>query len=735
MTAPATSIDASSAARVDVSGRARGRTSMPNCFDRLFSPASIAIVGASATAGSISGQPLLHLMACGYRGRLYPVNPNHEAIHGVKCFPSVESLPEAPDLAVIVVAAHRVAAVVASCGTHGIPFALVISSGFAETDEAGKRAQRELVDVAGQHGIRVIGPNCQGMMNVTEDLAAGFGAPFSMRFRKGPVSVVSQSGGFGCGILVMASEEGLGFRHFVTTGNECDVSTLELIEHFCDDEGTRVIAAYIEGLTDGRRLLEVGRKALRARKPLLIWKGGTSEVGARAVASHTANMTSSAALYRAAFRQIGAIEVNDVPELADIAAGFVPGRLPRGKRVAVVTTSGGAGIVMADRYSEAGMQMPALTEETRARLKEHLPAFASLANPIDTTAGVIDRGSQLREVLSLIAADPNIDCLSLACAQLSGEVAMRIAEAVVAVYGETDKPFFLAWNAPPHLAQDAYALVDAVGVPRFRTPGRCARAMSALCSYAQSLRNEQAREPVSATASHGAKFRVSTSTRGTLAEFEAKKVLAHYGIPTTRERLAGTIEDARRLAAEVEYPLVMKIQSRDIPHKTEAGGVAMGIGDETSLHSGFETILASARRYAPNAKLDGILLQEQVTGAMEMIVGVHNDRVLGPAVLVGLGGIYSEILDDAAIRFVPVTRTEALAMIRELRAFRILDGARGRPRSDVDALADVICSVSAMAVDLGDDLVELDINPLFVFEDGRGAKAGDALLTFGREGA
>lgn len=696
---------------------------------RLFSPRSIALVGASRNAVSISGQPLHHLKAGGYRGRLYPVNPNCAEILGVRSYPSVAALPEIPDLALILVAAHRVPGALEDCGAKGIPFALIVTSGFAETDAEGRRAQRDIVAIARRHDLGIIGPNCQGMLNITDGVAAGFGVPFLRRYRDGPVSVISQSGGFGGAILMMADEEGLGFRHFVTTGNECDIGTLDLIEYFCADPGTRVIAAYMEGLQDARRLLDVGRTALDARKPLLIWKAGNTAVGARAVASHTANLAGSATLYRAAFRQIGAIEVSDVAELADCAKAFAPGRLSRGDRVAVVTTSGGAGIVMADRYSESGMQIPALGAESLRRLRALLPDFASLDNPIDTTAGIIDQPGRLREVLAIIAADPNIDCLSLACAALSGEVGLRIAEAAVAVHRECDKPLFLAWNAPADLARDAYALVDGAGMPRFRTPVRCADALSALCRYSRALARHAARDAERPARIERPAARQALRARpADLAEFEAKRLLAQYGIPVTRERLATSIEQARRIAADMGYPLAMKIQSAAIPHKTEAGGVRLGLADREAVEAAWHEITANAARHAPQAAIDGILLQEQVEGATELIVGVNNDPLFGPAVMVGLGGIYAEVMNDVSVRLAPVTRTGALAMIRELRAYPILDGARGRPRADIDAVAEVIASVSALAIDLREELAELDINPLFVLPQGRGAKAGDALI-------
>lgn len=698
-------------------------------LERLFQPGAIAVIGASQKAGSISAQPLQNLKAGGFAGRLYPVNPNRGEILGERSYRSVQDLPETPDLALILVSARRVPAALEDCGAKGVPFALIVSSGFAETDAGGQRAQQEIVDIARRHGIGLIGPNCQGLMSIPGRVAAGFGAPFTLRYREGPVSVISQSGGFGGAIMMMAAEEGVGFRHFVTTGNECGISTLDLIDSFCADPLTGVIATYIEGLKDARRLLEVGRKAMQARKPLLVWKAGSSEAGARAVASHTANLAGSSAIYRAAFRQIGAIEVSDVAELADCAKAFAPGRLPRGNRVAVVTTSGGAGIVMADRYSEAGMRIPSLAPGSLARLRDLLPAFAPVENPIDTTARIIDEPEKLLEALRVIAADPNIDCMTLACAALTGEVGRRIAEAVVAVHGQTDKPFFLAWNAPEDTAREAYAIVDAAGVPRFRTPVRCARAMCALSEYAGALERFASRSAEPPVTLDRPRLRAALRGRhGDLAEHEAKRILAEYGIPVTREELVVRAEDAGEAAARVGYPLAMKIQSAQIPHKTEAGGVRLALADDRAVATAWTEIMEGARRHAPLARIDGILLQEQVAGATEVIVGINNDPVFGPAVMVGLGGIFAEVLKDISVRVAPVTRPEALAMIRELRAFPVLDGARGRPRADIGALAEAIARVSALAVDLRDEVAELDINPLFVFAEGGGVKAGDALI-------
>lgn len=702
---------------------------MPSMLDRLFGPGSVAIIGASPDTKTISGQPLKYLIAQGYRGRIYPVNPRRSEVLGLACYPSVDDLPEVPDLALIVVAAHRVPDCLRSCGVKGIPFAIIVSSGFAETDDAGRALQAEVEAIASRYAIGVIGPNCQGMLSVSERMAAGFGTPFQQTYREGPVSLVSQSGGFGGAMLMLAHEEGLGFRHFVTTGNECGISSLDLIDYFCADDRTMVIAAYVEGMKDAGRLIEVGRRALAARKPLLIWKAGNTEVGARAAASHTANMTGSSALYGAALRQIGAIDITDVADLADFAKAFIPQRLPLGSRVAVVTTSGGAGIVMADIYSQAGMEIPALSAQSLAQLKVLLPRFASTGNPIDTTAGVIDGPERLREALAVIAADPNIDCISLACAALYGSVGLHLAEAVCAVYRETKKPILLAWNAPEELAGDAYAMVDREGIPRFRTPVRCARAMAKLCEFAAALAREEARglDTCMTIDRPDARDYLRDNPSG-LTEHAAKGLLANYGIPVTREDVAHSKAQALQFAEELGYPLVMKVHSAVIAHKTEIGGVRLGLMDGEAVAAAWDEIMENVLRHLPAADIEGVLIQEQVPEGIELIVGIHNDPLFGPAVMLGLGGIYAEVMGDVSVRVAPIGRLEALSMIRELKAYPILDGARGRPKADIDALADVLVRVSAMAIDLRDELSELDINPLFVFPAGLGVKAADALI-------
>jgi acyl-CoA synthetase (NDP forming) len=697
-------------------------------IERLVNPRSITIIGASNDPKSISGQPMRFLIQQGYRGALYPVNPKYPEIAGVACHASIAALPATPDLALILVAARRVPQMLRECGERGIPYAIVYSSGFAEAGDAGAALQRECAQITKAYGMRVIGPNCQGLVSMSGDVYAGFGAPFGVSYRSGSLSLISQSGGFGCALLLMADELGIGLRHFITTGNEADVSLLELVDACIDDPQTSLIAAYIEGLKDARRLVDVAQRALDAGKPILAWKVGNTADGAKAAASHTANLGGASALYRTAFRQTGVIEVSDVADLGDYAKAFGMGRLPRGNRVAVVTLSGGAGILVADVCAQTGMSMPPLAPETLERLRPIVPAFASLNNPIDLTAGILAEPRIFADTLQIIADDPNIDSVAILAAAASGEVAHAMAEAIVRVYRATDKPMMVAWNARRAMASEAYRTLEEAAVPLFPTPVRCARALAALSAYAQSkrARSQSPTRPPRRTVSPEI-HALLTQGRGDLTEHAAQSLLRAYGIDAPKSALALDLDEALTAALPIGFPLVVKVQSPDIAHKTEAGAVRVGIRDEAMLAQAYGEILANARRHVPGARIEGVLLQEEIRDAVEIIVGIENDPSFGPAVMCGLGGIYAEVLRDVAFRLAPVTRDEAHAMIGELRAHAILKGARGKPAADIDALADTIVALSDMALDLEGCLKELDINPLFVLPQGKGVRAGDAL--------
>ena len=699
-------------------------------LERFFNPRAVAIIGASQDLNTISGQPLRFLKSHGYPGALYPVNPRYQEVADVRCYATLAEVPETPDLALILVNASRVAEMLRQCGMKGVPYVIIFSSGFSEIGGGGIDLQSELIAIAREFDIGVIGPNCQGMINVADKVFAGFGSVFNAEYEPGVVSMVSQSGGFGFSVMNLSSKDGgLAFRQMVTTGNEIGVSTLDFIDYFIRDPRTEIVAAYIEGLKDARRLVEVGNKALAAGKPVLIWKVGNTEQGQRAAASHTANLGGAMALYKAAFRQAGIIQVEDVQDVIDYGRAFRCGRLPRGNRLAIVTISGGAGILMTDECIGRGMQLAQLAPGTLARLREFVPSFGSLLNPVDVTAAIFNDLSLINRTLQTIVDDPNVDCVAMINASLQGEIAARIAGEIAAVAKRTDKPLLLAWSARDVVAPEAYALLDEARIPHYKSPVRCGRALATLSGYAEAKRRLAARRREAPLALRSPAARAALAGRtSNVTEHDAKRVLAEYGIRVTREALAATKHEAVTAAKRIGYPVAVKVQSPDIAHKTEAKAVRLGVASERELAAAYDEVLRNAVSYKADAKVDGVLVQEMVTDGIEAIVGVVNDPLFGPAVMFGLGGIFAEVLKDVVFRLAPVTLSAAHEMIAEIKGHAVLTGARSKPAADVDALVDAIARISALAVDLEGELAELDVNPLFVLDKGRGVVAADALI-------
>jgi acyl-CoA synthetase (NDP forming) len=699
-------------------------------LERFFGPRSIAIVGASQDLVTISGQPLKHLQSHHYRGKLYPVNPKYQEILGVKCYASLDALPETPDLVLVLINAARVADTLRQCGKKAVPYVIIYSSGYSEVGGAGVNMQQELAAIADEYNIGVIGPNCQGMINVADSVFAGFGSVFGFDYDPGGVSMVSQSGGFGFSVMNLAAKDGgLNFRQMVTTGNEIGVSSLDFMDYFIDDPQTSIIVGYIEGLKDAYRLVDVGNRALQKKKPILAWKVGNTEQGQKAAASHTANLGGAMALYQAAFRQSGIIQVDDIQDVIDYGRAFQCGKLPAGNRVAIITISGGAGILMTDECVARGMQLPQLAPATIEKLRQIVPAFGSLLNPVDVTAAIFSDMSMIGRTLNAILDDPHVDSIAMINASLPGETAARIAAEIAAVAKQTDKPIFLAWSARDEVAREAYATLDALNIPHYKSPVRCGRALAVLSSYAQALRRHAAQrsEQALAIASADAR-RMLAGKKDDVSEYAAKQVLAHYGIGITREELATGRGQAVSIAKRIGYPVALKVQSPDISHKTEAGAVRLGLTSDAEVGAAYDEILRNAKAYKAAARVEGVLVQEMVAGGIEAILGVTNDKLFGPAVMFGLGGIFAEVLKDVAFRIAPVTKSVALEMIAEIKGYAVLTGARGAAHADIDALADAIVRLSALALDLKDHVAELDINPLFVFARGKGVKAGDALI-------
>lgn len=703
---------------------------MRSDLERFFNPRAIAIIGASQDLNTISGQPLRFLKSHGYEGKLYPVNPRYGEVAGLRCYAALAEVPDVPDLALVLVNAARVADMLRQCGEKGVPYVIIFSSGFSEMGGKGVALQKELTAIAREYDIGVIGPNCQGMINVADQVYAGFGSVFNAHYNPGPVSMVSQSGGFGFSVMNLSSlEGGLPFRQMVTTGNEIGVSTLDFIDYYVRDPKTEIIVGYIEGLKDARRLIEVGNKAMAARKPILMWKVGNTEQGQKAAASHTANLGGAMTLYKAAFRQAGIIQVDDIQDVVDYGRGFCCGRLPEGNRLAIITISGGAGILMTDECIGRGMRVPPLSAETAAKLREFVPSFGSLLNPVDVTAAIFNDTTLINRTLQVIVDDPNIDCVAMINASLQGELAAKIAREIVSVASNTTKPIFIAWSAREAVAPEAYAALDGARIPHYRSPVRCGRALAALSGYAEALRRhaETSDETPLELSVEAARAAISKATAD-VSEHAAKRLLAHYGIPVTREELATSDKEALAAARRIGYPVALKVQSSDIPHKTEAGAVKLGVASDAELAIAYKEVIANAQAYRPGARIEGVLVAEMAGKGVEAILGAVNDPLFGPAVMFGLGGIFAEVLKDVAFRLAPLTPSEARRMVEEIKGYPLLAGARGRAIADVDALVDALVRLSAAAVDLGENFAELDVNPMFVYDKGKGVKAVDALI-------
>jgi acyl-CoA synthetase (NDP forming) len=693
-------------------------------LERLFHPRAIAVIGASADLTRISGQPVKALKNAGFPGPIYLVNPRYRELHGLSCYPDAASIGKPCDLAIVAVPAAGVAQAIRDCGKANIPFAVVLTAGFRETGAEGRRLEEELKAAIAESGVRVIGPNCQGVLSLEARVWAAFGSVSDETdFRPGSVSCAFQSGGFGYAIVNLAEAQGVGFRYCVSSGNEVDVAMPELLSAFLDDPGTSLAFAYLEGTPDARPLLDVGRKSLETGKPVLIWKAGTTDAGVKAAASHTANMTGSYDLYRAALRQAGIIEVDDVEPIVDIARLFAQGRLPKGNAVGVLSISGGSGVVFADAAVKSGLTLPPFAPQTLARLRELIPAFGSPQNPADITAAVFNNKALFADTLAVVLDDPGLDQLAILLASISGPRAAESAAVIAAAAAKTDKPVHVAWSGRHGKSEAALKALGDAGVPFVTTPVRLARAAAALARFADDRRRLLPRKAPAAVAPQELALPAGAVT---LNEAEGKALLRAFGVPAVAEVFVAASEDVAAAASALRAPFAVKVVSRDIAHKTEAGGVRLGVARD-GLAEAARAVVENARRAVPDSRIDGVLVSEMAEG-VETLIGVINDESFGPVVALGLGGVLTEVLKDVSYRVAPFDLETAREMIAELRGAALLDGYRGRPPADKEALARALVAVSQMAAALSPRLKELDINPVFVRPAGRGIAAADALV-------
>jgi acyl-CoA synthetase (NDP forming) len=691
-------------------------------IDLLFRPGSVAVVGASADPTKTSGRPIGYLRRHGYAGRIYPVNPRVQDIDGLPCFADIDALPETPDIALVLLGPDRAVQAVEQLARRNTPAAIVLASGFGETGERGAQRQLALRQAAG--GMRLLGPNTIGLANLTDRIMlCASGAMEMESLEGGSIAVVSQSGGILGSLLSRASAAGIGFSKLVSTGNEADLEVSDFIEYLAGDEATRVIALYMEGLRHPERFRAAVGQARRAGKPVVVYKVGRSEAGARSAVSHTGALAGADDVYDAFFRQIGVLRAHTFADLLDVPAALATGRPLKGRRVAILTSTGGAGTLLADSLGLAGFDTPPPGAATAARLRalQNDDQLVLDRNPIDVTLAGLQPDLLKGSITALMDSD---DYDAVACVVGSSALAhpRLAADAMAASLDCNDKPV-VAYVSPhaPHVL----ANVNRGGIPAFVAPESVASVLEALYMATRARENEAPDTPTTVRPP----AMVPDFAAGSLNEAQAKQLFSCFGIPSVREQVAATPERAAEAAASLGGPVVLKVLSARIVHKTEVDGVRVGLQPDSVAQEARQMHGRVAR--TSGFEPEGFLVQEQVDGATEVILGYSRDPQLGPVILVGLGGTSAELFKDTSLRLAPVDHATARDMVHELKGYPLLDGYRGRPKADVGALVDAIVAFSDMAMQMGARLLEAEINPLFVLAEGEGVRAADGVAILG----
>lgn len=690
----------------------------------MFSaPSSIAVVGAARGKGKVGYGVLSNIIEYGYTGKVYPINPKADEILGLRCYSSVSAVPDPIEMAVIVVPAAVVPQVLEECGNKGVMGAIVITAGFREAGAEGARREREIVNIAHKHGMRLVGPNCLGVIDTIGNMNASFAVGMP---RRGKIAFMSQSGALCTSVLDIAIAEKVGFSRFVSLGNKADLNELDFVTAWGDDPESKVIMAYMEGIVDGAKFMEVSRRVTKA-KPIIAIKSGTTAAGSRAVSSHTGTLAGSERAYEAAFNQAGILRANSVQDLFDYSIAFARQPLLADERIAVVTNAGGPGIMATDALERSGLKLAALEGVTMESLRSKLPSAASVLNPIDVLGDALAD----RYGLAIEAA--------LCDASVSGLIViltpqmMTQVEETARVIGETarkhDKPVLGCFMGEKSTGPGVQILNE-YAVPNYPVPERAVAALRAMMRYRTWLeRPPQKIEPFDLDRARIAKTlaQVRDEGRTTIGDAEAREILKASGIRIPKSALATTPEEAVAYSDQIGYPVAIKIASPDILHKTDIGGVKLGLRNAADVRDAFDLLLYRATRYMADARIWGCQVQEMVQGGREVIVGMNRDPQFGPLMMFGLGGIYVEALQDVAFRIAPMSRLEAREMIGEIRSHNVLRGVRGEKPSDIEGIVEVIVRVSQLVTEFP-EIVEMDINPLVAFEVGRGTIAIDMRL-------
>ena len=695
-------------------------------LDAFFTPRSVAVIGASTKPHKLGHAVLDNLVNGGFltdTRMVYPINPKAKSILGLPAYPSITEVPDPVDLAVIVIPYPLVPDALRTCGEKNIPAVIVITAGFRESGMEGLQRERELVEIAVQYNIRLIGPNCLGVIDTNTPLNASFSAGLPPG---GPMAFMSQSGALGTAILDWAKAGRLGLSKFVSLGNKADVSETDLLRAWSDDPHSRVILCYIEGLPDGQEFINVARQVSK-KKPIIALKSGITQAGSRAVSSHTGSLAGSEQAYQSAFRQAGVLRANSLQDLFDYARAF--GYLPplEGDRIAIVTNAGGPGILATDALERAGLRLARFDPECIRALEQFLPDAASAANPVDVLGDA--RSDRYRFAIEQIAGDAHVDGILVILAPQALTDITETAKVVTEVAGKIDLPVLTCFMGEMQV-KAGIEILENHNVPNFSYPERAAMVLKGMSTYRRYkaeptptfeefvVDQTLVRQTLDGALSQG---------RVTIGDAEARTILTAYGLQIPASELAKTDDQAVEIANRIGYPVVLKVASPDILHKTDVGGVKVGLQNATDVRDAFDLITYRSQRYLPEARLWGCLVQKMVPAGLEVLIGMNRDPQFGPLVTFGLGGIYVETLQDVAFRIAPFSRLEAEEMLGEIRAHALLDGVRGNPPVDKPALMDALLRIGQLVTDFP-EIAELDINPFVVYEQGYGGISIDMRL-------
>jgi len=701
----------------------------PKNIDTFFNPRSVAVVGATRTQGTVPHDIFQNILQAGYQGVVYPVSPRSPSISGVKAYRYIIDIPDPVDLAVIVFPSSVCHMAMEQCGEKGVKAAIVISAGFREIGEAGLQREIQLTEIAARHGISIVGPNCLGAINT--DPAVRLNASFARKMpAQGSIAFLSQSGALCTAVLDYARGKHIGFSKFISFGNKCDISEVDLFYYLARDEATRVILVYLEEVRDGEALVRAARSVIyETGKPILAIKSGRTSAGASAAASHTGSLAGSDEVCDAVFRQAGIIRCRTIEDMFNRAIALAYQPRPRSRRVAIITNAGGPGVMAADACAEQGLELARFSPQTAQALKDKLPAAANMNNPVDVIGDA--RSDRYRAALSACLADPEVAGAMVILTPQSMTDIDEIAREVVSTAGSyRQKPVYASFMGEADVAS-GIDLLQRAHIPHYILPESMAVAFATAAGFEESLKvrpEPVARfEDVDPERVRGILEAAVANGWANLPEVEATQVLDAYGIRVLPARVAGSAQEAAAAAQEVGFPVAMKVYSPDVVHKLDAGGVVLNVGDAPGAAAAYERIVASVRQAQPQARIEGVNVQKMAPAGREVILGMKRDPAFGPVVMFGLGGTFVEVFRDVAFRAVPFDAQSVRDMVREVKSYPILAGVRGGPAYDVETIEECIERLGQLALDFP-QITELDVNPVIVLEAGGGAVAADARI-------